>query len=366
MTRPAVLAAVVLAEATVLAWSPPPHSNEAAWTNAPLGIAVTDCVYSTRGIGVRFLTDLPGPYNVSVYLPREMSLRRNRPVREVVTDANEAFLPGNFQEVAVFVQVMPQHVVESNTNRVALTDVEWRAHVAEIRDAPPFLSADSDRSREFWPVSRATASALSLLSDYTWVGFVATDEPNPSFNFTVGRLIGTIVTNWVQDIAYTNWTAYYRQGETEPYRASTNAGVYATERLDRGDWHFISTNGCADGAIMVSCTDEHAQHNAYPQFTNDASRGPVHSEPYEFNLSIEGADTSVGTGYRIVYLEDTGAVLAQRAYSARTNASDEVCIPRGFRSLSAHGGYRYTADWEGRLYFQADTNSTPDVIGGGR
>ena len=366
MTRAAVLAAVALAATTVLAWSPPPHSNEAAWTNAPLGIAVTDCVYSTRGIGVRFLTDLPGPYNVSVYLPREMSLRRNRPVREVVTDANEAFLPGNFQEVAVFVQVMPQHVVESNTNRVALTDVEWRAHVAEIRDAPPFLSADSDRSREFWPVSRATASALSLLSDYTWVGFVATAEPNPSFNFTVGRLIGTIVTNWVQDIAYTNWTAYYRQGETEPYRASTNAGVYATERLDRGDWHFISTNGCADGAIMVSCTDEHAQHNAYPQFTNDASRGPVHSEPYEFNLSIEGADTSVGTGYRIVYLGDTGAVLAQRAYSARTNASDEVCIPRGFRSLSAHGGYRYTADWEGRLYFQADTNSTPDVIGGGR
>ena len=360
MTRRTILAMAAFTAATGQAWSPPLHSDEAAWIDAPLGIAVTDCVYSTRGIGVRFLTDLPGPYNVSVYLPQELGLRRRMPVREVVTDTNAAFLPGNFQAVAVFVQVMPQHVAEADTNRVVLTDAEWQEHVASIRGSPPLHNTDATSSREADPRPR-----LQLVSDYTWVGFVKSAETNFSFSLAVNRWVGPTITNYYQDVVYTNRTDYFRAGESTPYHSVTNIGIYQTADLSMDDDFRVRTNTLARGGCMITHMDERCQHNPYPVYTHDqtAGRGEIVQDTLDFSLA---GDASVGTGYRILAFEDTGAVLAQRAYSARTNASDEVYIPRGFRSLSSHGGYRYTADWEGRLYFQADTNSVPDVIGGAR
>lgn len=361
MTRPAVLAAAALAAASVLAWSPPPHSDEAAWTDAPLGIAVTDCVYSTRGIGVRFVTDLPGPYNVSVYLPREMALGRRLPVREVVTSTHEAFLAGNFQEVAVFVQVMPQSVAAAETNRAVMTDAKWREHVDAIRDAPPLRNPDPSKSYEV-----DVAPRLQLVSDYTWAGFVKSAETNFCFRLAGTRWLGPTATNFCQDVVYTNRTDYFRDGEPDPYHSVTNIGVYRTENMSLADDFRVLTNSLAGGRYFVTHQEERCQHNRYPVYTHDQKAGYGEIVPEETpSFSICG-DASIGTGYRILMFSDTGAVMAQRAYSARTNASDEVVIPRGFRSLSTHAGYRYTADWEGRLYFQADTNSVPDVIGGAR
>lgn len=360
MTRPAILAVAAILAATGLAWREPPHSDEAAWLGAPLGIAVTDCVYSSRGIGVRFQTDLPGPYNVAVYLPRELGLRRLQPVREAVVAGKEAFLPGYFQDVAVFVQVMPQSVAAAATNRAALTDAEWRDHVDAIRRLPPYVNADPGRSLEV-----DVAPSLQLVGDYTWIGFVKSAETNFSFSLAVNRWVGPTITNVYQDVVYTNRTDYFHEGEEVPYHSVTNIGIYRTANLSKDDDFRVLTNTLAWGGCMVSHHDERCQHNPYPVYTHDqtAGRGEIVTDTQDFSLT---GDASVGTGYRILMFEDTGAVLVQRAYSARTNASDEVCIPRGFRSLSSHGGYRYTADWEGRLYFQADTNSVPDVIGGAR
>lgn len=268
MTKPVPIAVLAALALQAFAWTPPPASDEAAWRDAPLGIAVTGCSWTVRGIRVTWAADVPGPYCAAVYLPRELALRRRRPVREIVTDGCAAFIPGSFQAATVFVQV----TTAADTNRTALTDAEWEAHAAAVRSARPYVNADPAKSCE-----TDTTPRLSLVSDCTWVGFVKSDDPNPTFEFAV--------------------------------------------------------------------------------------EGP--GGPFGFSLSVPGGDVSAGTGWRLVFFEDTGAVLAQRAYSARTNASDEVIVPCGFRSLSAHGGWRYAADWEGVRYFQADTNSVPDVIGGG-
>lgn len=73
-------------------------------------------------------------------------------------------------------------------------------------------------------------------------------------------------------------------------------------------------------------------------------------------------DTSVGSGYRIIYIDNKDQFEVMRAYSVYTNRSQEVVLKHQFKSLSAHGGVRYGHDWMGRLVQIIDTNSVPDRI----
>lgn len=250
------------------------------WVDAPLGIAITKCDYTTRGVHVKFETDIEPPYVVGVYRPAEEGLGRRFPVAEVETFANSALVPGNFTDVTLFVQVMSKSVANSyaadTIGRRILTQAEWQNYVDVIKSARPYVNSDASISFE-----TDNGICMEIVDDYTWAGFVKTALTNLSFS-----VFGDKVD---------------RQG---------------------GD--------------------------------------PV---PHEYSFSISTGRNDIGTGYRIMMFEDTGVCQAQRAYSALTNMSDTVVLPRGFRALSSHNGYVYTTDWEGRGYFQKVTNRVDHVFG---
>ena len=337
------------------------------WEEAPLGIAVTRCDYSTCGVHVRFETDIEPPYVVGVYRPSEEGLGRRTPVSEVETTAKEVFLPGNFTDVALFVQVMSKDVADryaaDEIGRHVMTRTEWHEYVETIRNAAPFANHDAGGTFE-----TDAANRMDLVGDFTWAGFVKTADTN--LNFTLrGRKaepdIDSVVTNVVQDVMSTNIsTSVSRDGTVEYVR--TNSSAYATTSLSMVERHSVFTNDYAGGGYFAQEIFHHPMHNDHEACTTNYLKHSHHMVPHEYSFSIADGRNDVGTGYRIMMFEDTGVCQAQRAYSARTNMSDVVVLPAGFRALSSHNGYIYTTDWEGRRHFQRVTNRVDHVIGGRR
>ena len=257
-----------------------------AWTNAPLGICVTRCDCSTRGVYVEFETDVEPPYLVGVYRMAEIGLGRKFPIREVETESKSACITVDLATIpTVFVQVMTTGAVSRcSTNELArreLTPTEFRAWRAAIENAAPWTNDDPGKTFEL-----ANDNSMEIIEDYLLSGFIKTDATNLCF--------------------------------------------------------------IASGRVAV---------------TNDGFR----LEPREYPFRIRNGRNDIGAGYRILMFEDLGVCQAQRAYSARTNMSDTVVIPCGFRALSSHNGYIYTSDWEGRRYFQCVTNRVDHIfMKGGR
>lgn len=339
------------------------------WENAPLGIAVTRCDYSTCGVHVRFETDLEPPYVVGVYRPGEEGLGRRFPIAEVETWQKDAFVPGNFTDVAVFVQVMTKDVVTRYANdgigHRMLTKDEWLNYVAAIRNAEPYVNTNADTTFEI-----PEGNHLEIIEDLTWTGFFKTTETNFVLSF-VGRKaerdIESIVTNVVQDVIFTNISSNVRSdGEVEYVR--TNSGVYASAHLGGHAAHSVSSNEYAYGGYFVQDIYTYPQNNDHEQVVTNLNYANPNWRmvPFEYSFRIRNGKNDRGSGYRIMMFEDSGVCQAQRAYSARTNMSDIVVLPSGFRALSSHNGYIYTTDWEGRRYFQKVTNRTDHVFGAGR
>lgn len=339
-----------------------------AWEGAPLGIAVTRCDYSARGVNVEFVTDLEPPYVVGIYRPGEDGLARRFPVAEVETSSTTASIPGHFTDVTLFVQVMSKAVADryadDDVGRRALTRAEWREHVDCIRNAAPYVNTNANVTFE-----TDTGNYLGLIEDYTWAGFIKTAETNLHFALRGRKAepdVGSVTTNVVQDVLYTNVVTLARTGAVAP-SVETNVGVYVTDWLDMPYRHVVTSNNYAMGlGSLVNDTHHHPLHNDYETYVTNYLT-TVHMVDHEYSFSIRGADVSLGTGYRIMMFEDSGVCQAQRAYSALTNMSDTVVLPRGFRALSSHNGYVYTTDWEGRSYFQKVTNRVDHIfMKGGR
>lgn len=256
-----------------------------AWESAPLGISITRCDYSTRGVFVRFETDLKPPYYVGIYRPSEESLGRRTPVAEIETSIKEAFIHGDYTPVTLIVQVMTKDVIDryadDDVGRRVLSDGEVDCYMSSIRCAAPYVDTDAAS------YSIDGRKMMELTGDHTWVGFAKTSETNLTL-----RLHGV----------------KYEPGE-------------------RPDDDFR----------------------------------PV---TVDYSLYLRDGRADVGTGYRIIMFERSGVCQAQRAYSARTNMSDTVVLPAGFRALSSHNGYIYTTDWTGRRCFQRVTNGVDHVFGG--
>lgn len=354
---------VVLAIATVAASAD--DSRYEAWADAPLGIAVTRCDYSTRGVHVRFETDLPPPYVVGIYRACEEGLGRRFPVAEAETESKEAFVPGNFSGATVFVQVMVKSALDryiDEVGRRTLTRDELDSHVRAIKGAAPFVNANADCTFE-----TPSGNFMEVVDDYTWIGFSKTSDTNLCITLAGRKAepdVESVETNVVQDIIYTNIaTRVLSNGDVEFVR--TNYGVYASVNLGIKDSHSVASNAYAYGGYYLQHIYAYAQHNDYEQVVTNFSKRNYHTVPVNYEFRITNGRNDVGTGYRIVMFEDTGVCQAQRAYSARTNMSDAVVLPAGFRALSSHNGYIYTTDWEGRRYFQKVTNRVDHVLGGG-
>lgn len=334
------------------------------WAAAPLGIAVTRCDYSTRGVFVRFATDVEPPYVVGVYRPAEEGLGRRFPVAEVETTVKSAFVPGNFTDVTLFVQVMTKAAAErqaaGDLGRRCLTPDEWSEYKSTIGNAAPYVNADASITFE-----TCAGNHMELIEDDTWAGFVKTDQTNLCFSLEGRRAepaVESIDTNVVQDVVYTNVTTYFNSGGAV-VSVLTNAGVFATTNLELGDQHQVVPHSHVDGGYFVTRHDSFPRHNDHVGYSTNYSSTARSLVPHTYSFRISNGRNDIGTGYRIMMFEDSGVCQAQRAYSARTNMSDTVVLPRGFRALSSHNGYVYTTDWEGRRYFQKVTNRVDHVFG---
>lgn len=338
------------------------------WANAPLGIAITHCGYSTRGVHVRFETDIEPPYVVGVYRPAEEGLGRRFPVAEVETTVKSAFVPGNFTDVTLFVQVMTKSAAESQSaddlGRRRLTPDEWREYESTVRNAAPYVNTDASVTFEL-----QSENHMELVEDYTWLGLIKTDQTNFCYTIegsTVEPAVESIVTNVVQDVVFTNVTTYFSAGG-QVVSVLTNAGVYATTDLELGDQHQVVPHRYEDGGYFVTQHDSFPRHNDHIGYTTNYSPTVSSLVPHKYSFRIRNGRNDIGTGYRIMVFEDSGVCQAQRAYSSRTNMSDTVVLPRGFRALSSHDGYVYTTDWQGYRYFQKVTNSVDHIfMKGGR
>lgn len=335
-----------------------------AWTSAPMGIAVTRCEYSTRGVFVQFETDLEPPYFVGVYRMNEVGLARRFPIREVRVETTSAFIPIDIVMMpAVFVQVMtPGAAYRGSTNetyRRELTPSEVKAWRTAIERSKTWRNDDPGTTYEL-----RDDGVMDLVDDFMWAGFIKTAETNLSFTLSGRKMepdVESLATNIVQDVAYTNIrTRVLGSGEVEYVK--TNSGSYATTVLGGGPTVTTTTNFYASGGYYFDRMFRHPQHNDHENVVTNYSRWNKHPVPHEYSFRIGDGRSDVGTGYRILMFEDLGICQAQRAYSAKTNMSDVVVIPCSFRALASHDGYIYTSDWEGRRYFQRVTNRVDHVI----
>lgn len=157
------------------------------WVDAPLGIAITHCGYSTRGVHVRFEADIEPPYVVGVYRPSEEGLGRRFPVAEVETTVKSAFVPGNFTDVTLFVQVMSKAVVSKydadTLGHRVLTRAEWQNYADVIKNAEPYVNSDAAISFE-----TDNKICMEIVEDYTWAGFVKTDLTNLTFTISGNKV----------------------------------------------------------------------------------------------------------------------------------------------------------------------------------
>ena len=329
-----------------------------AWTNAPLGICVTRCDYSTRGVFVEFETDVEPPYHVGVYRMAEIGLGRMFPIREVETESRSAYIPMELASIpTVFVQVMTTDAVSRcSTNEFArreLTPAELRSWRDAIENAAPRTNDDPGETFEL-----TNDNSLEIIEDNLWAGFIKTDETNLCFTLSGNNYepdVESIDTNLVQDVAYTNVQTALDQ-DFIVMSVQTNAGIYSTQQLDVVYHHEAHTNNLGYAGFSIHEIYHYPLHNDHLDYTTNYSRWAKHPVKRDYNFSLRNGKNDIGIGYRILMFEDLGVCQAQRAYSARTNMSDTVVIPFGFRALSSHNGYIYTSDWEGRRYFQRVTN----------
>ena len=364
-----VLSALFLSTAVPYSLFPVPSSLlHEQWTNAPLGIAITSCDFSTRGVHVKFETDLEPPYYVGIYRPAEEGLGRRCPVAEKETSIKEAFFPGDYTSVTLFAQVMTKDVVDRYADdeygRHLLTREEADNYMSVIRNAAPYVNHDASGTFE---IDRR--NTMELLEDYTWTGFVKTAATNFTLNlrgvkYEIDPNIVTTnvsIQKIVQDVVFTNISTLVSSNQTV-YSVKTNSGVMATIDLGLTYTNQVSTNENAWGGFQISEWHFYGQHNDRSVCTTNYTHDTLRPVPHDYALRIRDGSADVGTGYRIMMFEDSGVCQAQRAYSARTNMSDAVVLPAGFRALSSHNGFIYTTDWLGRRYFQKTTNRVDHII----
>ena len=172
------------------------------------------------------------------------------------------------------------------------------------------------------------------------------------FGGVVSNVLGVATNDLTGGLIYVDFTNHMPVVMTN-YVVTTNSGEQGVA---------IVTTNYADGISRlweVACLTW-SDCGVIPVCSTNTERKRVECDLG--SISVTNGSTSVGTGYRIRLDEDYHTIEMQRAYSTRTNMSDEVVIPMGFKALSSHNGYIYTTDWEGRRYFQRVTNRVDHIF----
>lgn len=399
-----------------------------AWLDNPLpmGIAITDLRYDSYGVDVKFVTDLEPPYVVGVYrgLDGAFSTQRHFPIAEVLTSKTWLRIPTTLMDSTVFVQVMTPDVVTNEfpgidadgryvitngthviTNRIygaghrlltedeIASDKEWIEAMGGYVNDDPSFNCDIPKSWLF-PNSY---SGMELVGDHTWVGFIETNATDLVLEFKGKRSIVTglhtnytswsyrqeITKYWFDGAVPSSWsfdpeTDWWHRGAAQFTNLCTKCehllyggvGVDLLYGLELGPGpiyrQYKVTEDGNDVLIYEKLFNRTPNYRRKADGSYDTTKIYTNGVPFSIETAITNADVSVGTGYRLVFVDDDDMskveYMAQRAYSAKTNMSAQIYIPRGFRALSTHNGYKYSTDRYGSKYYQRVTNAVPDKI----
>ena len=330
-----------------------------AYRDAPLGIVITNIVYDSYGITVHFDTDLEPPYGVGVYRAMERGLQRLYPIAETVVQGKCAYVPGDFTDATSFVEVMTRTRFRGlDAYRRELNKDEKKSFREYVANHPVLIrprEAEWLLAGDAWAPDNVMGQShgMELIGDHLWVGFVFSSDP--AFSFSIRGTKSEPVYKDVQVIRQITETYWY-----QPVKGSTS----------RYDWSLWNTStNLITGDVSESETktfssiyEAHEDGLAYKRrkvVTTTIPTGEVESVmdgfarvPHEFSAASVIADPEQlrrGVGYRIAINDQTGEAVAMRAYSARTDCSQAVYLPRAFRGLFAHDGYRLTMDQDGRV-----------------
>lgn len=353
-----------------------------AWNDAPLGIAITNVVYDTYGVAVKFETDLEPPYIVGVYDSFEDGLARCFPLAEVTTDTKAAFVPGDFTDVTTFVEVMhPSRINPSLPHRVLSASERQRMH-EYIKSHPVYQreakSAFKNQGIVWAPDNvMGKQKEMQLIGDHLWAGFVFSDANELSFGFN------TVKAYPVKDLyrRYTQTTKVYEGKTTRPFPLTTYTSTNETcVDVWIPEIHPPAEREYLDGPIYrtrsgrkmmgsVGVTPQDYDRNGFLwrkvvvtyEPTEETRERILCSKFAEENTDLAYLSASKevmqrGLGWRFVMDDRKIDTHVCRAYSARTNCSQTVYLPRAFVGLSAHDGYRLATDANGRVIIIPDTN----------
>lgn len=295
----AVLSAVVAAVVSSATVAAQPTQRELPWIGAPKGICITNVAANSDGLFVQFVTDLPPPYRVGIHVPQELGLARTWPVDYADVTGCSVYIPGKFLDDNLFVQVYkPGDPSVCPANLTRKMTATERAEFSHKRQA-------------------VIGRRPRYVQDPTWY-----DNP------PVRTDLSGIAPSEFELIGDRTWGNFLY---------STNTDLrFSVDMINR---------------------------------QRPGSRGFSHNTN-TLSFAARDRDPKVGTGFRILVVEtedpDTGepamACLAAAAYSARTNMSQAVLLRRGVFCLSAHGGWKYSVDWEGIPVMVPCTNAIPDRV----
>lgn len=161
-------------------------SDPDAWTNAPLGIAITKVKVNSYGYFCDFVTDLPPPYYVGVYQTEEIQFGGSRvlPFKEVETwKTNGVYIGSGLiqKDRSCFIQVMSSEAHNEMTNlwagvRHELTEEEKKEGAEQVEKSSGFYNEDPNASIEFdRNMLEEWNKHGQLVADNTWVMFVETN-----------------------------------------------------------------------------------------------------------------------------------------------------------------------------------------------
>lgn len=336
-------------------------SLAASFETAPLGIAITNCTFDTYGVAVRFETDLPPPYLVGVYECWEDGLARNFPIAEVRTFSKSAFVPGDFTDVTSFVEVMHPSRINPHMPHRVLTAAEAK-HYRETLDRHVGTGIEYTRADINYVPNNIMGQlkGMELIGDHTWQGFVWSSTSRVEFAFRARRAVekrpAYAVTNQVLDVVSDYYGFYYlpfKGGRWQLFRTTSDREKCPIDRTETTVVTNITDNPkyhapyvpayCKTQMVVTTSTPSGRLHVA--EYAPEWETANADSQPFSVDFSAE--EMRRGLGYRIVHDDATGETIAQRAYSARTNCSNTVYLPRLFRGLSVYQGYRLTMDANG-------------------
>lgn len=333
------------------------------WENAPMGIVITNCVYDTYGVSVQFETDLEPPYIVGVYESWEDGLGRNFPVAETTTDSKHAFVAGDFTDVTTFVEVMKPSRYTRGMPRRLLSAYEKKMYRDDLMHRE-VLRTSPEQERVFADINWAPdnvmgqVKGMELITDHTWTGIIHSNDTDPEFSFKGKTAVDNVVTGqvfmFVQE-EYWHLREFPRQ-DWVLVSCKTNETIGA-----------IGVTEAKSGTSIYGPYEKPCKYTSIKRFwaliptgknveyTDGHKLIDVEMQPFSIHATEEQA--SRGTGWRVVFNDESGETLAMRAYSARTNCSNTVYLPRLFLGLNAHDGYRLTTDQNGIVICVPDKNS---------